>query len=102
MRSPSHPSPVSPSNQQSHLVKVVALQVRSPALNLIPHALHVMQVVGLVTVLGKHCGCLLRLLDLPCPELPLGSLTVQEPAHHQHKLGHQLAGSVLCCACAGQ
>ena len=79
--SPSPPLfPSIPLKQQSYLAKVVALQVRSPTFDLIPHALHVMQVIGLVPVLGEHCSCLLCLLDLPCPELPLSSLTVQEPA----------------------
>ena len=45
-----------------------------------------MQVVGLVTIFSEQCSCLLCLLDLPCPELPLGSLTVQEPAPQQPKL----------------
>lgn len=56
------------------------LQVRSPTLNFVPHALHVVQVVGLVPILGEHSSRLLSLLYLPSPELPLGSLTVHKPA----------------------
>ena len=56
------------------------LEMRSPTLNLIPHTLHVMQVVGLIPVLSKQGSCLLCLLYLPCPKLPLGSLAVYKPA----------------------
>ena len=61
-----------------------------------------MQIVGLVTVFSEQGSCLLCLLDLPCPELPFGSLTVQEPAPQQTKLGQQLAVFMLYGVCARQ
>ena len=95
-----HPSLFRPPRKPAtHLAKVVALQVRSPTLNLKPHALHVMQVVCLVPVLGEQRSCLLCLLYLPCPELPLGSLAVQKPAPREHKLRQQLADFELRCVC---
>ena len=60
--------------------------MRPATLDLIPHALHVMQVVVLVAVLGEHGCSLLSLFYLPSPELPLGSLTVQKPAGMQQLL----------------
>ena len=69
---------------RDYLAIVMLAKMRVTALNLVPHALHVMQVVGLVAVLGEHGGSLLCLLYLPRPELPLGGLAVQEPAHMQH------------------
>lgn len=80
----------------TYLAKVVALKVRSATLNLIPHALHVVQVVGLVPILGEHGSRLLSLLYLPRPELPLGCLTVQEPASKHHKRGRQFGVSCVC------
>ena len=75
------------------------LKVRSPTLNLIPHTLHVMQVVGLVPILSEQGSCHLGLLYLPCPELPLGSLTVQEPAvtntDRSHKVSNKGRQSVM-------
>ena len=68
---------------RGYLAIVVLAKVRMAALNLIPHALHVMQVVGLVAVLGEHGSSLLCLLYLASSELPLGGLAVQEPAHMQ-------------------
>ncbi len=64
----------------SYLAVVLPLQVRPATLNLIPHALHVMQVVGLVTVLGEHGCSLLSLLYLPSPELPFSCLAIDKPA----------------------
>ena len=49
-----------------------------------------MQVVGLIPILGEQGSCLLCLLYLPCPELPFGSLTVQEPTPKQHPLRQEL------------
>ena len=60
--------------------------MRPATLDLIPHALHVMQVVGLVAVLGEHGCSLLSLLYLPSSKLPLGSLAVQKPASMQQSL----------------
>lgn len=57
--------------QHAYLAIVMPQQMCSAALNLKPHALHVMQVVGLVPVFGEHGSRLLCLLYLPCPELPL-------------------------------
>ena len=66
--------------------------MRVAALDLIPHALHVMQVVGLVAVLGEHGSSLLCLLYLASSELPFGGLAVQEPAHtHSVSQYHILA-----------
>jgi len=53
------------------------------AFNLVPHALHVVQIVGLVTILGEHGCSLLSLFYLSSSELPLGSLAVQKPADMQ-------------------
>lgn len=58
------------------------LQVSPATLNLKPHALHVVQVVGLVTVFGEHGSSLFCLLYLACPELPLCCLAVHKPAGH--------------------
>lgn len=77
---------------RGYLAIIVLAKVRMAALNLIPHALHVMQVVGLVAVLGEHGSSLLCLLCLPSSELPLGGLAVQEPAHMQRK-------SAACVGC---
>ncbi len=60
--------------------------MRPATLDLVPHALHVVQVVGLVAVLGEHGCSLLSLLYLPSSELPLGSLAVHKPAGMQQSL----------------
>ncbi len=57
--------------------------MRPATLDLVPHALHVVQVVGLVAVLGEHGCSLLSLFYLPSSELPLGSLAVHKPADMQ-------------------
>ena len=66
--------------QKVYLAIVMPPQMRSATFDLKPHALHVMQVVGLVAVLGEHGSRLLCLLYLSCPELPLSCLTVHKPA----------------------
>ncbi len=60
------------------------LEMRTATLDLVPHALHVMQVVGLFAILGEHGCSLLSLLYLPSSELPLGGLAVQKPAGMQY------------------
>lgn len=64
----------------AYLAVVLQVKVRSSTLYLVPHALHVMQIVSLVPIFSKHGSCLLCLLYLPSSELPLGSLTVHKPA----------------------
>ena len=66
----------------THLAKVLLAKVCSATLNLIPHALHVVQIVGLLPVFGEQGSRPLCLLYLPCPELPFGSLPVHKPARH--------------------
>jgi hypothetical protein len=61
-------------------------KMRTATLDLVPHALHVMQIVGLVAILGEHGCSLLSLLYQPSSELPLGGLAVQKPAGMQQSL----------------
>ena len=66
--------------QVQYLSIMLLGKVRSATLDLVPHALHVGEVAGTVTLLGEQQHSGLCLLDLPCPEHPLGCLTVDVPA----------------------
>lgn len=67
--------------EQAQYLSIMLLgKVCPAALDLIPHALHVGEVAGAVTLLGEQQHSRLCLLDLPCPEHPLGCLTVDVPA----------------------
>ena len=68
------------SNSHDHLAILTSPQPGAPRLDLIPGALHVVQVVDLVPILCEQRSRGLCTLHVPCPELPLCCRAVQEPA----------------------